>query len=118
MQSGFEHLVEELRREFGDAHQSRARGNEGRARVCARRAAGWAIGWYAESQALAERHTNALEHLRWFVHYPGAKEELRAAAERLTMKVNPEGKLSHDEDPLEDARLIIRDLLGIDPALI
>ena len=106
--------VERIQREYSDALRSREEGNEGKARVCARRAAGWAIGLYAESQNIGERHENALEHLKWFSGYPAGHEALNSAAQRLTIKVNLEGDLPHREDPIEDARLIIESLLNLE----
>jgi len=102
-----------LQMELEEAQHSRLQGNEGRVRVCARRAAGWAVGWYVEPHSLAEPHTNALEHLKWLAKSSDVSNELREAAIRLTTKVDKDGKLPFREDPITDAHLIITALLGI-----
>lgn len=93
--------------ELEDAHRYRTMGNEGRARVCARRAAGWAVGWYVEANRFAESHSNALEHLRWLADNPQADDRYREAAARLTTKLKPDGRMPFEQDLLEDARSII-----------
>jgi hypothetical protein len=102
-----------LKTELEEAQRSHLQGNEGRARVCARRAAGWAVGWYVETHSLAEPHTNALEHLKWLAKSSDVSNELQEAAIRLTTKIDKNGKLPFREDPMADAHLIITALLGI-----
>jgi hypothetical protein len=107
-----------LKAEIADARRSYARGNYGRARVCARRAAGWSVGEYLELHQLGEAHGNALEHLKWLVEDAGTPEALRAAAIRLTTTIDEDGSLPFDQDPIEDAKLIIQGLLGYDVAAL
>ncbi len=83
-------------------------GKEGRARVCARRAAGWAVAQhYVESPEVG-----AYSLLRWLERQPDTPEELRFAAGRLTERVNEDHELPHSEDPLKDAEIIVVGLLG------
>ena len=107
-----------LQAEMADARRSQAQGNHGRVRVCARRAAGWSVGEYLEVHQLGESHGNALEHLHWLVDDADTPETLRAAAIRLTTKVEEDGSLPFDQDPIEDAKLIIQGLLGYDVAAL
>jgi len=93
----------ELRR----AERARADGREGLARVCARRAAGWALRTYYIDRTGLVAPANALDLLRWFRSDPAAPKELRSAAERLTVRVTEEFRLPHSEDPLSDARRIV-----------
>lgn len=94
--------------EMAYARAAREHGKEGRARVCARRAAGWAVA----ARFPEVPHRGALNLLRWLESEgPG---ELRAAAGRLTAQVDLEHALPHDEDPLEDAAQIVSGLLGGD----
>jgi hypothetical protein len=88
------------------ARAAREHGKEGRARVCARRAAGWAV---ATSFPEVPRK-GAFSLLRWLESE--GPEELRAAAGRLTERVTPDHELPHDGDPLQDAALIVDGLLG------
>jgi len=85
---------------------SRGAGNEGRARVCARRAAGFALAArYGVSGKL-----NAYEMLRRTAGAPGLSDAARQAAARLCVRVTEAHRLPHPEDPLEDARLLIEEL--------
>ncbi|NIS83541.1 MAG: hypothetical protein GTO14_25840 [Anaerolineales bacterium] len=98
--------------ELNLAHKARSQGNEGRARVCARRAAGWAVAAYRQRNFGIEPHANAFRQLRWLRTLEGASQEIRDAASRLTTRVSLDHSLPHDEDPLEDARMLIQALLG------
>jgi hypothetical protein len=66
-----------------------------------------------ETNALSEPHNNALDHLRWLVAYPELTEELREAASRLTTRIGEDGSLPFRQDPIDDARKIIQELLGL-----
>ncbi len=112
METTFQALEKTINAELELARQSQKEGNEGKARVCARRAAGWAVGWYAHANSLAEPHSNALQHLGWLTEYPGIGEEIREAASRLITKLAPDGSLPFDHDPIDDAQKIIQAVLG------
>jgi hypothetical protein len=101
-------LPKKIREELEQAHHERARGNEGRARVCARRAAGWAIAAYRQHEEGVKPPVNALHLLRWLQGQQNMDEEMRLAAARLTIRVTQQHTLPHDEDPLQDAEVIIR----------
>ena len=97
-----------IKAELAYARAARLEGKEGRARVCARRAAGWAIAaHYSHGRPLG-----ALSQLRWLETNDEAPEQLRSAAGRLTEQVTEDHKLPHSEDPLQDARFIVAELLG------
>lgn len=103
-----EALRKRLESELAYAADARAHGKEGRARVCARRAAGWAIGAYrrrAYDEPVSARA--AIIHLRWLKAEPSLPGELRRAAARLTERVDDDHHLPHPQDPLGDARLIV-----------
>ena len=98
--------------ELADARVARKNGREGRARVCARRAAGWAIAaHYPDS-----RQRGAYSHLRWLESNAKVSQELRSAAGRLTVQIAEDHELPHSEDPLLDAEIIVRSLLSDDAA--
>lgn len=88
------------------ARAARQHGKEGRARVCARRAAGWAIA--ARHPELPQR--SAISLLRWLQEH--GPKELNAAAGRLLVGVDEEHRLPHPEDPLEDAETIVAGMIG------
>lgn len=103
--------VKTIQQELRQAESARQSGNEGRARVCARRAAGWAVVVYRRQLGEAVDDENALRNLTWLqeVH---SDERLQAAASRLMARVTKDHHLPHPEDPLEDARLTLSILLG------
>src|SRR5713226_4268553 len=84
-----------------------AASSPGRARVCARRAAGWAIqAWYQEREG-AGWSGDAMKQLNRLRADPAVPEALRGAAERLSTRVDREHRLPFNHDPIEDAVLII-----------
>ena len=97
--------------ELTDGRDSREKENEGRARVCARRAAGLALGVYYERSMGKNPPTSAYKLLQWFSERKEISQDLRDSANRLTVRVTPAFKLPHDEDPLEDAQTIIDAIL-------
>ena len=105
-------LLVRIKLELDQAHQFRALGNEGRARVCARRAAGWAVAAFRQKTSGAGKQPNAYHQLRWFRNLEEVSIELRGAADRLITHVTPSHELPHREDPLEDAEMIVHALLG------
>jgi hypothetical protein len=93
--------------ELNAAEQALAEDNPGRARVCARRAAGLAIrAWYQrrESPAWSGDAMTQLVRLRADTDVPGP---IRQAAVRLTTKVDEEHKLPFEDDPVQDAERIV-----------
>ncbi len=107
-----------IAREYELAWAARRAGNEGRARVCARRAAGWAVRLSTDGRSPGRVSGNVLRRLEAFSRDPEAAIELRQAAARLTTRLSPDHQLPHLQDPLEDARLIIEACLpgAIPPA--
>ena len=97
-----------IRREMEHAAVSRQEGSEGRARVCARRAAGWAVIHLNPSGSNTPEPGNAYESLRWLQDQMRIEEPVRQAARRLTTRLTPEHELPFSEDPLQDAELVIK----------
>jgi len=106
-------IMDAIRDELHVAALSRGDGNEGRARVCARRAAGLAVGWYAHQHGWDLTESNAYRRLLWLQSQMSVSEDLRQAAQRLTTRVTPDHQLPHPEDPLQDAELLISGM-GLD----
>jgi hypothetical protein len=103
-----------INNELRMAEDSRKGGNEGRARVCARRAAGLAIGYFFEFQTGDSAPKNAYNLLRWISAHNEINSLVRDAARRLTVRVTPDHTLPHTEDPIADAQIIIDTLLADD----
>lgn len=110
-----EAVLEKVRAELEHAERARSENNEGRARVCARRAAGWAVGFFFSKRTGGSVTRHALKLLERYRDLEGAPENLRAAARRLTTRVTQDHRLPHRADPLADARRIVRDLLESAP---
>jgi len=100
-----------IQTELDKAKQARAKGNEGQARVCARRAAGIAVREYFSQQGKSFRTSSAYDLLHELAYEAGISSELRQSAEYLTLRVNEEFKLPVDVDLIEEARKLCEALL-------
>jgi hypothetical protein len=116
MSAGSSKKIEELiKGELSQAHEARLKGNEGRARVCARRAAGWAVeSIYAGEEAVKVPEANAYRFLQWFTEQSNVPVQLREAASRLTTRVGRDFTLPFEQDPLCDAEMIVDWILDSD----
>ena len=99
-------------RELEMAHQARQAGNEGKARVCARRAAGVAIGAWLARERSASNIVSAIGRLRAVAADVRQPDNIRAAAHHLTLQVNVDHELPVAADPLEDARQLLTYFFG------
>lgn len=100
-------MMGEVEAELEAARRARAAGNEGRARVCARRAAGRAIQVYYRQVEGPGWDGDALKQLERLRADGAVPEPVRQAAARLTAVVDFDHRLPFPEDPLEDARRLI-----------
>jgi hypothetical protein len=109
-------IAEELAR--GEA--ARLTGLEGRARVCARRAAGVAVREYLYQRGVTAPGTSAYDLLAFLQDMPGnlpveKLAEIRQAAGHLLERVNENFTLPVEVDLLEEARRLARALeAGLD----
>ena len=101
----------EMQIEFERAAQARARGNEGQARVCARRAAGIAIREYLTRQAIRPPSSSAYDLLNLIKDDPRLSSDLKRIANYLTLRVTEDFKLPVDADLIAEARTFCEDLL-------
>lgn len=101
----------EIQAEFDRAEQARARGNEGQARVCARRAAGIAAREYFSRRGEKVRAPSAYDLLNRLAGDLSLSSELRQSAGYLTLRVNEEFKLPVDVDLVAEARKLCDELL-------
>ena len=97
--------------EFEKAEQARARGNEGQARVCARRAAGIAIREYLTRQGIRPPSVSAYDLLNLLKDDPDLSADLKLIADHLTLRVTEEFKLPVDADLIAEARKFCEALL-------
>ncbi|MBI4731798.1 MAG: hypothetical protein HY781_06665 [Chloroflexi bacterium] len=96
--------------ELEDASLARLSGNEGRARVCARRAAGIAARDFLTRRGVRLRTLSAYDALRALEQFPGLPSDLKSAAAHLTLRVTEAFTLPTDIDLLADARLLCDNL--------
>ena len=99
-----------IQAEFDKAEQARARGNEGQARVCARRAAGIAAREYFVRQGRSIHTPSAYDLLNFLVEDSSLPGELRQSAEYLTLRVNEDFKLPVDVDLIHEAKKLCKGL--------
>lgn len=104
--------MRKIEKEFAIAAQAQRVGNDGMVRVCARRAAGTAIGFWLDSHPHPEWGVDAMTQLRSLLTDASAPEPIREAAGRLTTKITEQFTRQFPTDPLADARLIITHLTG------
>lgn len=102
-----EHYLELIEKEFTDAQEARQQGNEGRARVCARRCAGFAVSWLCHSRGRDVRDTDSLNLLKNIAADESIPAEVREASERLTAKIRPDFTYAFSTNPVGDARIIV-----------
>jgi len=100
-----------IQTEFQRAEQARAKGNEGQARVCARRAAGMAIQEYLHRKQIRPPSTSAVDLLNLIRDDPLLAPSLKLIAEHLTLRVTEEFKLPVDADLVAEARILCDKLL-------
>jgi len=98
--------------EFEKAEQARARGNEGQARVCARRAAGIAIREYLTRRGIRPPSVSAYDLLNLLKDDPRLSPDLKLIADHLTLRVTEEFKLPVDADLVAEAKRFCRELLS------
>lgn len=112
-------IYSEIYKELEHANAARASGNEGRARVCARRAAGIAAREFLtlsniQLSSASHRLTRsgcAYEALQLLAEYPGLAPDLKQAAVYLTLRVTKEFSVPDKVDLIAEARKIIEGLI-------
>lgn len=101
----------QIEAEFEKAEQARARGNEGQARVCARRAAGIAIREYLTHRGVRPPSVSAYDLLNFLKEDPDLPPDLKRIADHLTLRVTEEFKLPVNADLVAEARTFCKNLL-------
>ena len=104
-------LLEKIEKEFQHAEQARVKGNEGQARVCARRAAGIAVRDYLTRKGTPPRSASAYDLLNLIKNDPLLPPDLKLVADHLTLRVTEEFKLPVDIDLVAEARKLCDELL-------
>jgi hypothetical protein len=102
-----EFFFEQIEKEFAVAREAQRIGNDGKARVCARRAVGQAIAWYVTKFPQTKWGADAVRQLQHLKDDVSFSQEVRDAAERLTTKVSDQFTSPFSTDPIQDAKIII-----------
>lgn len=100
-------------RELAGAAAAWKSGNEGKARVCARRAVALADDAWLAQQASPSWSGDALAHLRRIQQDVSFPLSVRQAAERLTTAVTQKHAAPFSADPVGDANTVIECLIGV-----
>lgn len=101
----------EIEAEFERAAQARGRGNEGQARVCARRAAGIAVREYLNRRGTRPPSVSAYDLLNLIKEDALLSPDLKLIAEHLTVRVTEEFKLPVNVDLVQEAKTFCQELL-------
>ncbi len=104
-------LPGEIASELEQARKAEAEGNDGKARVCARRAVGRAF-MLSNYSAGFPPSFSATQSLKAVIELKDLPEAVRGAATRLSTSVAENSGLSISMKPVEDAVIIIHQLLG------
>lgn len=97
--------------ELRQAQAARQSGNEGKARVCARRAAGIVVGEYGRRKGIASPGVSAYDRLRSLIQMPDLPPGAVELANHLLLKVNEKYQLPIPVDLAEDAQQLAKILL-------
>lgn len=105
----------QIQAEFQKAEEARARGKEGQARVCARRAAGIAVREYLLRQGIRPPSVSAYDLLNMLKEEPSlaSRPDLKLIAEHLTLRVTEEFKLPINADLVAEAKTFCEELSKI-----
>jgi hypothetical protein len=103
-------VKERITAELTRGEQARKEGFEGRARVCARRAAGAAIGEYLRQVDAPQGMVSAYDLIFYFQTLPEISLELRSVAAHLTARVDDQFSLPDEIDLLAETRWLVDEL--------
>ena len=108
---------EKAQLELQQAERARQAGNEGKARVCSRRAAGHIAGEYLSRQGIPAHGASAIARLQQLASLPAVEPLVRTAAGHFLLRITPDHTLPVDADLISETRWLALQLLGesIDP---
>jgi len=98
----------QIKEELLLAKQSRLEGNEGRARVCARRAAGAAVNEYLQKMGITHKQENAFQSLLILSQSIKLPARVQEAVEWMVQKVNLDHNLPPEVDLIHEAGIVIQ----------
>jgi len=98
--------------EIQSAQAARERGNEGMARVCARRAAGIVAAQFFLQQGISQPAGSALERLKRLRELPDLPPQVLNLIEHFLMRITPEHRLPIEVDLVAEAGWLRKALIG------
>ena len=101
----------EFEKELAQAQAARMVGNEGRARVCARRAAGIVAGEYFTRLDLPSPGPSAIDRLRSLVSLAGLPDDVYQIAGHFLLRITTDWALPVRADLIAEARWLANKLL-------
>lgn len=96
------------------ALDARASGNEGKARVCARRAASIVAGRYLSLQGIQTLGMSSYEILKLLNSLPDTSDSIRKTTGHLILRVDKDFNLPTEVDLISDAKNLVVELFGGD----
>jgi hypothetical protein len=104
--------LEQIEKELAMAEAAMRDANEGRARVCARRAVAWAAEAWLERFPRPDWRGDAMHQLRQIQQEESFPLPVRQAAERLSTTITQRDRAPFTSNPIADAKLIIAYLIS------
>ncbi len=104
---------EQIEKELATARSASGVGNDGKARVCARRACGHAITWYLTKYPHPRWEADALRQLQHVSQDQSFPSDVRSAAIRLTTKISDQFSYPFSTYPIDDALVIINHITSV-----
>ena len=99
-------------KEILQAESARAAGNEGMARVCARRAAGVVAGEYLRRHGLSTANPSAYARLKFLSQIPQTPPTIQEIVDHFIMKIDFNHSLPVRADLIDEARWLANELLS------
>ncbi len=109
--SSDEDWKKEFEEELQRAETARIAGNEGMARVCARRAAGIVIGEYLRRQGIDFPDPSAYQRLKLLANLSQVSPRAQELARHFLVRITPERLLPIEANLIAEARLLAEELL-------
>jgi hypothetical protein len=101
----------EYQKEITTAVSARTNGNEGMARVCARRAAGIIIGEYLFRRGYTNLSKSVFDRMSIFNSLPNTDNRCKEIASHFLLKVNPDHNLPIEADLIDEVQWLAKNLL-------
>jgi hypothetical protein len=111
--------IQKITREIQRAYEANEKGKYGLARVCARRAAGWAIQKHLELKGISLYTPSVLDHIAYLLMESNTKPAVKKILNHMMQKVEKTSLEGESTWPLpevnlvEEAHWLVEELLGI-----